>query len=68
VLLALMMEAACTSETLVNLCQTTWCCNPEESDRHMFIYFQIYSPHIKLNSFFGYSFTCEVILITARLI
>jgi hypothetical protein len=29
--LALMMEAASTSETLVNFYQTTWCYNPEDS-------------------------------------
>jgi hypothetical protein len=28
---ALMMEAARTSETLVNFYQTTWCYNPEDS-------------------------------------
>jgi hypothetical protein len=31
---ALMMEAARTSETLVNFYQTTWCCNAEDSHLH----------------------------------
>jgi hypothetical protein len=30
-IIALMMEAARTSETLVNFYQTTWRCNPEDS-------------------------------------
>jgi hypothetical protein len=30
-LIALMMKAASTSETLVNIYQTTWCYNPEDS-------------------------------------
>jgi hypothetical protein len=30
-LITLMMEAARTSETLVNFYQTTWCYNPEDS-------------------------------------
>jgi hypothetical protein len=30
-LIALMLEAARTSETLVNFYQTTWCYNPEDS-------------------------------------
>jgi hypothetical protein len=29
-----MMEAARSSETLVNFYQTTWCYNPEDSHRH----------------------------------
>jgi hypothetical protein len=29
-----MMEAASTSETLVNFYQTTWCYNPEDSHLH----------------------------------
>jgi 7-cyano-7-deazaguanine synthase in queuosine biosynthesis len=33
-LIALMMEAARTSETLVKLYQTTRCFNPEDSHRH----------------------------------
>jgi hypothetical protein len=33
-LTALMMEAASTSETLVNLYQTTWCYNSQESHLH----------------------------------
>jgi hypothetical protein len=32
--IALMMEAARTSETLVNFYQTTWRYNPEESHLH----------------------------------
>jgi hypothetical protein len=32
--LQLMMEAASTSETLVNFYQTTWCNNPEDSHLH----------------------------------
>jgi hypothetical protein len=31
----LMMEAARTSETLVNFYQTTWCYNPEDSHLHI---------------------------------
>jgi hypothetical protein len=31
---ALMMEAACTSETLVKFYQTTWRYNPEDSHLH----------------------------------
>jgi hypothetical protein len=30
-LITLMMEAARTSETLVNFYQTTWCYNPEDT-------------------------------------
>jgi hypothetical protein len=37
VVIALMMEAASTSETLVNFYQTAWCYNPE--DRHLHIRF-----------------------------
>jgi hypothetical protein len=33
-LIALMMEAARTSETLVNVYQTTRCYNPEDSNLH----------------------------------
>jgi hypothetical protein len=33
-LIALMMEAARTSETLVNFYQTTRCYNPEDSNLH----------------------------------
>jgi hypothetical protein len=33
-LIALMMEEARTSETLVNFYQTTWCYNPEDSHLH----------------------------------
>jgi hypothetical protein len=33
-LIALMMEAASTSETMVNFYQTTWCYNPEDSNLH----------------------------------
>jgi hypothetical protein len=33
-LIALMMEAASTSETSVNVYQTTWCYNPEDSHLH----------------------------------
>jgi hypothetical protein len=35
-LVALMMEAASTSETLVNFYQTTWRYNPEDSHLHVF--------------------------------
>jgi hypothetical protein len=38
---AMMMEAARTSETLVNFYQTTWCYNPEDSNLHI-IYLFIY--------------------------
>jgi hypothetical protein len=31
----LMMEAASTSETSVNFCQTTWSSNPEDSHLHI---------------------------------
>jgi hypothetical protein len=37
-LIALMMEAASTSETLVNFCQTTQRYNPEDSHLHMYIF------------------------------
>jgi hypothetical protein len=33
-LIVLMIEAARTSETLVNFYQTTWCYNPEDSHLH----------------------------------
>jgi hypothetical protein len=33
-IIALMMEAACTSETLVNFYQNTRCNNPEDSHLH----------------------------------
>jgi hypothetical protein len=33
-IIALMMEAACTSETSINFYQTFWCNNPEDSHRH----------------------------------
>jgi hypothetical protein len=33
-LITLVMEAARTSETLVNFYQTTWCYNPEDSHLH----------------------------------
>jgi hypothetical protein len=32
--IALMMEAARTSETSLNFCQTTRCYNPEDNDLH----------------------------------
>jgi hypothetical protein len=35
---ALMMEAASTSETLVNFYQATWCYNPEDSHLHICFY------------------------------
>jgi hypothetical protein len=50
-LIALMMEAARTSETLVQLYQTTWCYNPEDSHLHthrrenLKSYFIIYTLH-----------------------
>jgi hypothetical protein len=34
IIIALMMEAAGTSETSVNFCQTTWCNIPEDSHLH----------------------------------
>jgi uncharacterized protein YecA (UPF0149 family) len=37
-LIALMMEAARTSETLVNFYQTTWGYNPEDSHLRYFFY------------------------------
>jgi hypothetical protein len=33
-MMALMMEAASTSETSVNFYQATWCNNPEDSHLH----------------------------------
>jgi hypothetical protein len=33
-LIVLMMEAASTSETLINFCQTARCYNPEDSHLH----------------------------------
>jgi hypothetical protein len=36
VAIALMMEAARTSETLVNFYQTTWCYNPEDSNLQVY--------------------------------
>jgi hypothetical protein len=33
-IIAVMMEAARTSETLVNFYRTTWCYNPEDSNLH----------------------------------
>jgi hypothetical protein len=35
-MIALMMEAASTSETLVNFYHTTWCYNPEDSHLHTY--------------------------------
>jgi hypothetical protein len=40
---ALMMEAANTSERSVNVFQTTWCNNPEESHQQG----NVYEKHIK---------------------
>jgi hypothetical protein len=36
--IALMMEAASTSETMVNFYQTTWCYNPEDNHLNMFLH------------------------------
>jgi hypothetical protein len=36
-MIALMMKAAKTSETLVNFYQTTWRYNPEDSHLHIFV-------------------------------
>jgi hypothetical protein len=39
VVIALIMKAASTSETLVNLYQTMWCNNPEDSHLYNFSIF-----------------------------
>jgi hypothetical protein len=52
VIIALMMEAACTSETLVNFYQTTQCNNPEDS--HLQSKFGYYN--------FRFQITTEIIL------
>jgi hypothetical protein len=36
-MIALMMEAASTTETSVNFFQTTWCNNPEDSHLHVLL-------------------------------
>jgi hypothetical protein len=41
VIIALMMEAARISETLVNFYQTTRCYNPEDSNLQVFIDFKL---------------------------
>jgi hypothetical protein len=52
-IIALMMEAARTSETLVNFYQTTWCYNPEDSHLPhliLFIYLRLMtSRHKRVN-------------------
>jgi hypothetical protein len=43
--IALMMEAARTSETLVNFYQTTRCYNPEDSNLHTKVEFTVFASH-----------------------
>jgi hypothetical protein len=51
-LIILMMEAARSSETLVNFYQTTWCYNPEDS--HLCTHC-----HENLKSYYQYSLTLK---------
>jgi hypothetical protein len=52
----LMMEAADTSETSVNFCQTAWCNNPEDSHLHGCFLLQklnsMHSPPVIMNTAF----------------
>jgi hypothetical protein len=38
-IITLMMEAASSSETSVNVYQTTWCSIPEDSHLHILVFF-----------------------------
>jgi hypothetical protein len=55
VIRAMMMEAASTSETLVNFYQTTWHYNPEDNHLHtrhhenLKSYFILFTPHMLIN-------------------
>jgi hypothetical protein len=62
---ALMMEAATTSETSVNLYHTTWCNNPEDSHLHIPICFLLTDGFVVLYRILLCSLSDDQVIMTA---